>query len=100
MISDKKSNCSDCATLLRKDPSFPDIEIEESTKEAQEFKETCVSLVSRGGLVKPSGILNIICEHCWHLKQLIFDGDSIEKVLTAAHKPRAVLIECFQSLIL
>jgi len=49
--------------------------------------------VSRGGLVKSSDIVSMICGHCWQLKQLIFDGDSIEKVLMAAYKPRAVFIE-------
>jgi len=71
---------------------LPEIDIEESIRAVKEFKESYVSLVSRGGLVKPSDIVNISVGIAGSSSSLILMLTAFEKVLMAAYKPRAVFI--------
>lgn len=94
----KSTSCKSCISMLRKDETQPMIEMESDgtgSDAEKEFKEGYLELINRGGLASPSDIVNVTCVHAVHLRKLLFDGHTLEKLFLATEQPQKVFVQAF-----
>ena len=92
-----KKNCDKCRSLLS-GGIFGEGEVtihENLTDEISREKEEFVSLVTRGGLLKPSDLVYVTCVHAWSLYHSIKDSNDVFNLLLSSSNPRTLFTEFF-----
>ena len=56
-----------------------------------------IDAISRGGLIKPSDLLHVVCMHASDLYQYISGDESLKKELFSAVNSRALFVEVFHA---
>ena len=93
----KKTKCHDCQELFSKNQEPLSVEIdysgatERDTKTGEEF----VNAISRGGLIKPSDLLNIVAAHANDLWKYIKTNPHILKVFMSSINSRSLFTKVF-----
>ena len=91
-------SCQDCINLLSPGKAAMNPVFEsrvESNEDEIEAKEEFLRLITRGGLIKPSDALFIVCCHSWLLYHKIINSDTSKNLLLASNNSRATFIEVF-----
>ena len=92
-----KKSCDKCCSLLS-GGIFGEGEVtihENLTDEISREKEEFVSLVTRGGLLKPSDLVYVTCVHAWSLYHSIKDSNDAFNLLLSSSNPRTLFTEFF-----
>jgi len=91
-------SCQDCINPLSPGKAAMNPVFEsrvESNEDEIEAKEEFLRLITRGGLIKPSDALFIVCCHSWLLYHKIINSDTSKNLLLASNNSRATFIEVF-----
>ena len=90
-----RSKCDDCSEFLSPDKvSFhPDIDEVVNTDQV-EAREEFVRNITRGGLIKPSDALFVLCVHV-SMYTFIINAENHKEVLLATSNPRSVFVGTF-----
>ena len=92
------ANCDGCSAMLTNGrmEKTPQIANEsDSTLEELESKEEFLRFMSRGGLMKPSVLIDRICCYARSLFMRLTDNDETKKIFLATINPRNVYVEVF-----
>ena len=92
------SPCQDCSNMLSpgKVPLPLNVDATENISSPEEnIKEEFVRNITRGGLLKPSDLLYVICTHAHMMYTFIINDEQKKEILLASCNPRKVFVETF-----
>ena len=92
------SPCQDCSNMLSpgKVPLPLNFDATENISSPEEnIKEEFVRNITRGGLLKPSDLLYVICTHAHMMYTFIINDEQKKEILLASCNPRKVFVETF-----
>ena len=89
--------CQDCSECLSpgKVPLQLYFEQPDTSTDETNAKEEFVRSVTRGGLIKPSDALYVLCAHVYMMYTFIINDEQKKQVLLSASNPRSVFVETF-----
>jgi hypothetical protein len=88
----RRTKCTACATLLSEKKESLQIQVADPVKgEKMEFLALC----NRGGLIKPSDIVQISCVHAWSLYAYLMKDSTLAQYLQSSPNPRDVFVHVF-----
>ena len=88
----KKTKCESCATMLSCNNEPLQIRLAD---DAAPPKEEFLALCNRGGLIKPSDLVQVPCLHAWSLYSYIMEQEDLSRPLLASPNPRSVFVHVF-----
>ena len=92
-----KSNCQDCSDFLSPGKVPFQLEFEDGLCSPDEVntKEEFIRDITKGGLIKPSDALYILCTHSHMMYTFIVNDKNKKQVLLSTSNPRNVFVETF-----
>ena len=93
----KQTKCQHCHTLFSKSQENITVEVDETNARPEDLKagEEFIDAVSRGGLTKPSELLNIVCAHANDLWRYIKNNSRLRATLLSSTNSRSVFTNVF-----
>ena len=88
----KTTNCKSCVTMLS--CNYEPLQIRLANDEAPP-REEFLDLCNRGGLIKPSDLVQVACLHSWSLYSYIMEQQELSRKLMASPNPRSVFVNVF-----
>ena len=93
------STCQDCSNLLSPGivplPLNFDVTNNISSPDEENAKEGFVRNITRGGLIKPSDVLYVLCAHTHMMYTYIINDEQKKQILLSVSNPRNVFVETF-----
>lgn len=99
LLKKTKYKCQLCIQLISESDDMPPILFAEETEDFQMERARFLNQVNRGGLIKPSDLLFLICLHAHQLHKVLFCEDEIKNTFLS-HLPRAVFSEVLKKKLL
>ena len=95
----KKTKCQICHKLFSKNQEEINVEVDSTDATVEEVRagEQFINQVSRGGLIKPSQLLNVVAAHANSLCKFIKGNQDLLKALISSKNSRTVFTKAFVS---
>ena len=87
----KCQGCIDFLTSVDGEDEMPDLIIKDIPEECKNF----IDMINRGGLVKPSMVVNLLCIGAWELYQVLMNNDDSKSYFLKCKVHRPVFTGCF-----
>ena len=95
----KMTNCENCHNLFsdKKEPISVEVDTTDASAEQLKAGNEFVDEISRGGLIKPSQLLNVVAAHANELWRYIKNNNDVLTTLISSANSRAVFTKTFIS---
>jgi hypothetical protein len=95
----KRIKCSGCKELVSAGKEQLSVDMDASEFDTLPEERQYIALANRGGLLRPSNLLYITCQHAWSLYSFIIGRKSTYHILFACSYPRNAFVGVFLELL-